>query len=100
MQVDRVIVGGDVVPGPMPRETIEVLLGLDVPVQFIRGNTDREVLARIRGSETERGARNVSRGDSLVGEEIRADYEALLDSSSATLRLRWVVRISTRSADL
>jgi Icc-related predicted phosphoesterase len=34
---DRVVVGGDVVPGPMPRETLRILLDLDVPVQFIQG---------------------------------------------------------------
>src|SRR5580658_5695098 len=51
-EVDQVVVGGDVLPGPMPRETIACLLGLDVPVQFIHGNGDREVLAQMRGTET------------------------------------------------
>src|SRR5207248_684629 len=45
-EVDHVVVGGDVLPGPMPRETITCLLDLDIPVQFLRGNGDREVLAR------------------------------------------------------
>ena len=45
--VDLVVVGGDVVPGPMPSETIACLLSLDVPVKFIRGNGDREVAARM-----------------------------------------------------
>ena len=49
--VDQIVVGGDVVPGPMPRETIEYLLALDIPVQFIEGNGDRDVLARMRGVE-------------------------------------------------
>ncbi|MGH7694362.1 MAG: metallophosphoesterase family protein, partial [Gemmatimonadaceae bacterium] len=26
---DRVVIGGDVLPGPMPRECLEALLGLD-----------------------------------------------------------------------
>ena len=43
--VDRVICGGDVVPGPMPREVITTLLNIDIPVTFIRGNGDREILA-------------------------------------------------------
>ena len=43
--VDRVVVGGDVLPGPMPRETLTCLLNLDIPVQFIKGNGDREVVA-------------------------------------------------------
>jgi predicted phosphodiesterase len=51
--VDAIVVGGDVFPGPMPRETIECLLDLDMPVQFIQGNGDREVLARMEGLETD-----------------------------------------------
>jgi putative phosphoesterase len=50
--VDQVIVGGDVVPGPMPRETLWALHELDIPVQFIHGNGDREVLATKTGKET------------------------------------------------
>lgn len=51
--VDLVIVGGDVLPGPMPRECLEALLGLELPTRFIHGNGDREVLARMRGQETD-----------------------------------------------
>jgi len=43
--VDRIVVGGDVVLGPMPRETMARLASASIPVQFIRGNCDREVLA-------------------------------------------------------
>jgi putative phosphoesterase len=50
-KVDQILVGGDVFPGPMPRETIARLLDTDIPVQFIRGNGDREVLASMRGEE-------------------------------------------------
>jgi predicted phosphodiesterase len=50
--VDQVVVGGDVFPGPMPRETLTCLLGLDIPAQCIQGNGDREVLALMRGTET------------------------------------------------
>jgi putative phosphoesterase len=51
---DRVVVGGDVMPGPMPVEALERLLGLDLPVQFIHGNCERAVLAQraaLRGGE-------------------------------------------------
>lgn len=51
-KVDLVVVGGDVLPGPMPRETIKRLIELDIPVQFIQGNGDREVLAHMKGTET------------------------------------------------
>ena len=51
--VDCVVVGGDVVPGPLPRKTIQCLLDLDIPAQFIHGNGEREVLAQMSGVETD-----------------------------------------------
>lgn len=47
--VDLVVVGGDVVAGPMPRETLETLLALSIPVQFIQGNAESEVLRQMEG---------------------------------------------------
>ena len=38
---DVVVVGGDVVLGPMPSETLELLLGLGERALFVRGNCDR-----------------------------------------------------------
>ncbi|HKH49938.1 MAG TPA: metallophosphoesterase family protein [Thermoanaerobaculia bacterium] len=49
--VDQVLVGGDVLPGPMPRETLALLLDLELPVQLIQGNGDRVVLAVRAGVE-------------------------------------------------
>src|SRR5262249_49805312 len=44
--------GGDVLPGPMPRETLARLFELDTPSQFIRGNGDRVVLTLAQGRES------------------------------------------------
>ncbi len=49
--VDRIVVGGDVLPGPIPRESFDRLLELDLPVQFIHGNGDRVVLAEMTGGD-------------------------------------------------
>jgi predicted phosphodiesterase len=49
--VDLVIIGGDVVPGPMPRETMTAVRELPWPTRFITGNGDRAVLAALRGDE-------------------------------------------------
>jgi putative phosphoesterase len=49
---DRVVIGGDVLPGPMPRETLERLLDLDLPSDFILGNGDRAVLDELAHSST------------------------------------------------
>jgi predicted phosphodiesterase len=49
-EVDRIVVGGDVLPGPMPLACLDLLSGLDVPVDFIRGNGEREVLDAADGA--------------------------------------------------
>ncbi len=49
--VNRIVVGGDVVPGPMPRECLDLLLGLDVPTSIIQGNGDRAVLECLTGRD-------------------------------------------------
>lgn len=46
--VDLVLIGGDVVWGPWPLETINVLLGLPA-CDFIMGNADRDVFTRADG---------------------------------------------------
>ena len=48
--VDRIIAGGDVLPGPMPHETMARLMELEIPTQFIYGNGDRAILAQLQAS--------------------------------------------------
>jgi predicted phosphodiesterase len=43
LRVDTILIGGDVVSGPMPRETVELLGELQPAPIVIRGNADREV---------------------------------------------------------
>jgi diadenosine tetraphosphatase ApaH/serine/threonine PP2A family protein phosphatase len=50
-KVDRIVVGGDVLPGPMPRETLELLRDLDPPADFIYGNGEVAVLEQMAGKE-------------------------------------------------
>jgi putative phosphoesterase len=44
---DVVVVGGDAVPGARAREVLDRLNGLAVPVQWVRGNGEREVAAAV-----------------------------------------------------
>jgi predicted phosphodiesterase len=50
--VDQIVVGGDIVPGPMPSETLRYLLELTIPVQFIQGNCEREMLEQMAGANS------------------------------------------------
>ena len=47
--VDRIVVGGDVVPGPMSRDCMARLHDLPVPAQFIHGNGEQAILAAHAG---------------------------------------------------
>jgi len=85
--VDQIVVGGDVVPGPMPRETIEYLLALDIPVQFIEGNGDRDVLARMRGVEPLSVPAEFRDAIAWNATELHPEFETLLAGWPQILRL-------------
>ena len=96
--VDHVVVGGDVVPGPMPRETLRHLLDVDLLVQFIQGNGELAMLALMAATDessvtywgTTSGAplpepfREVYR---WTVKQLQPEYEPVLSSWPKTLRL-------------
>jgi putative phosphoesterase len=49
IQPDLIVVGGDIVTGPMPAQTLHRLSQLGEQVRFIRGNNDREAVAAFDG---------------------------------------------------
>jgi predicted phosphodiesterase len=49
--VECIVIGGDVVPGPMPRETLTCLSALELPVHFIQGNGEVAVLKELAGEK-------------------------------------------------
>jgi putative phosphoesterase len=50
-KVDQIVVGGDVLPGPMPRESLEHLGDLNATTHFIYGNGEVAVLQQMAGKE-------------------------------------------------
>jgi predicted phosphodiesterase len=84
--VDLVVVGGDVLPGPMPRETIDALCELEIPVRFIHGNGERAVLDELAGRESgvPEAYREMMR---WVGRQLCPADERLLAGWPGTLRL-------------
>lgn len=52
--VDHIVIGGDVLPGPMPDACLSVLDALDVPVSYIAGNGEGDVVALGRGGDLSR----------------------------------------------
>lgn len=51
--VDLVVVGGDVLPGPMPAECLARLLELEVETCFLHGNGDRAARELLAGGESD-----------------------------------------------
>jgi predicted phosphodiesterase len=50
--VDLIIVGGDILPGPMPRESLACLFNAGISFKCIRGNGEREALALAAGASS------------------------------------------------
>src|SRR5262245_63661375 len=86
-RIDRIVVGGDVVPGPMPRETIAKLRALDIPAQYIRGNGDREIVSWRRGVESATIPEPYRETMRWVARQLTDEDEQWLASWAATLRL-------------
>jgi putative phosphoesterase len=70
-EADAIVVGGDVVPGPMPRETLDRLRDLGPRARFLRGNTDRLVVDAFDGRPLTRWPPSVR--DALVWSAGRLD---------------------------
>ena len=74
--IDRVVVGGDVVPGPMSSESVDRVLNLGLPTDFVRGNGELAALAERAGSPSgvPEAYRDVVRwsGESLTAEQADA----------------------------
>jgi hypothetical protein len=79
--VDRIIVGGDVIPGPMHRETLTLLLGLEVSVQFIYGNGEPAVLAQMAAGDSKAVTRMPAA--TSASESRRASCSAARSASSS-----------------
>ena len=87
-RVDRVVVGGDVLPGPMPHEAIARLLALDTPVQFIHGNGDRVVRAQMNGQEPAEVPEQFRDIIRWTAAQLSREDEQLIGGWPLTLRVR------------
>ena len=85
--VDRVVVGGDVFPGPMARETLARLLDLDIRTHFIHGNGDRVVRLQMGGTEPSEVPERYRDTIRWNAQQLRPEDEQLLASWPLTVRL-------------
>ena len=85
--VDEIVIAGDVLPGPMPRETLECLLDLNLPVRFLQGNGDRLVLGAMRGQEPTEAPENFREAIRWNARQLTEEHEKVLASWPKTIRM-------------
>lgn len=49
--VDYIVIGGDVVSGPLPNETLDYIRALDIEFSCIRGNAESDVIRYLAGED-------------------------------------------------
>ncbi|HET9342249.1 MAG TPA: metallophosphoesterase family protein [Candidatus Eremiobacteraceae bacterium] len=84
--VEQIVIGGDVLPGPMPRETMATLFALDIPVRFVLGNGDREVLERLNGIESKTLPEQVREVITWTAEQLDPGHEHVLATWQRSVR--------------
>jgi putative phosphoesterase len=78
--VDEILVGGDVVPGPLPGEALAMVLDLSLPVRFIHGNGEQAVLAAHRGEPIEGVPERMHETIRWVAEQLSREQLAAIDA--------------------
>ena len=81
-RADAVVVGGDVASGPMPAEVLDRLAALDLPLRWVRGNADREVVDFFDRGDTDPSVHPAddpaARADAATAARISAAHRDLL----------------------
>jgi putative phosphoesterase len=85
-EVDFVVVGGDVIPGPMLHQTIKCLLDLNLPTQFIQGNCEVSVLAEMSGKDPGPLPEDARKIIQWTAQQLHPEEEQLFSSWPKTLR--------------
>ena len=86
-RVDCIVVGGDVLPGPMPRAAIACLRRLTIPVHFIYGNCEVAVLQEAAGKIPAGVPEQHRPIIAWTADQVRGEDERFVASWPKTLRL-------------
>ena len=85
--VELLVVGGDLLPGPMAREALDRLLHLDIPVQFIHGNGEIDALAELQGNGATRVSEQFREVVHWSARQLTPDQVSLIASWPRTLSI-------------
>jgi predicted phosphodiesterase len=85
--VDLIVVGGDVLPGPMPVETLDCLRNLETPVQFIYGNGEAAVLAQLSGADNSGIPEQAREAIRWTAQQLSPEHQRVIAGWPPTLRI-------------
>jgi putative phosphoesterase len=84
-EVETLVIGGDAVAGPLPVETIELLMSLGTRALFVRGNADREIVDAYDSSEPRAAAEPAELMAAFAAARISPSQRDFLDRFEATV---------------
>jgi predicted phosphodiesterase len=87
VRVDAIVVGGDVLPGPMPRECLDLLYSTGIRTEFVRGNGESAALEALRGGKLEKVPEPFREGIRWSARELPDNYVAAMTSWPLTMRI-------------
>lgn len=85
--VDRVVFGGDLLPGPLPIETLDLVASLALPARCITGNGETAVLAHLAGADLAHLPAIAREAIAWTAAQLRPTDRERMASWPATLRL-------------
>lgn len=85
--VDEIVFGGDFLPGPLPCETLEAVLSLEIPFRTLRGNGDRVVLRHLDGLDINEVAERFRPSVQWNAEQLSARHVEFLRSLPETFSI-------------
>lgn len=85
--VDCLVVGGDVVAGPMPSETVALLQNSSIPAHFIRGNAESELLRHLAGDDPGGLSERANEEARWVADTLSAEHKQFVAGWAASVSL-------------
>ena len=84
---DAMVVGGDVIPGPMPKECLDRLFDLGLPTHFIHGNGESAAIEIFSGRVPEKVPEAFRPAVQWSAEQLPDEYRKALARWPLTLRI-------------
>ncbi len=85
--IDQLLIGGDVVLGPMSKECLDLLMNLPLPIQYIKGNCEEAVLSEMKGQAPTQLPDHVVEDLRWTAQQLSSSHREFMTSWPNTLTL-------------